>query len=236
MQPYLFVFKLAKFGAFWDFLGPLGHFWSCGQASKTFLGPTYVDKQLWFCFLIWQHLEPLLHFFLAFWGYLFVPSGLFLGSGSGSKTFLGPTYVDNQLWFWKYSSIFLFLIRPNFGPLLHFFGLSGLSFWPFRAIFGVGVWFKNIFGTNICRQSSLVLEIQLYLFVFDSVKFWSFFVLFGPFGTIFGLGSGSKTFLRLAYIDNQLWFWKYSHIFLFLSQPHSGSFYVFFRPIRLFLF
>ena len=32
----------------------------------------------------------------------------FFGLGAGSKTFLGPTYVDNQLWFWKYSPNFLF--------------------------------------------------------------------------------------------------------------------------------
>ena len=34
--------------------------------------------------------------------------GLFFGLGSGSKTFLRPTYVDNQLWFWKNSLNFLF--------------------------------------------------------------------------------------------------------------------------------
>ena len=106
----------------------------------------------------------------------------------------------------------LFLIWDHLWPLLHFF-------WPFLAIFlalwgyfWVGVWFKNIFGTNICRQSTLVLEIHLYVFVFDSTKFCSFFAFFGLF---LRLGSGSKTFLRLAYIDNQLWFWKYSHIFHF---------------------
>ena len=37
------------------------------------------------------------------------------------KTLLGLTYVDNQLWFFKYSSTCLFLVQQHFGPLLHFF-------------------------------------------------------------------------------------------------------------------
>ena len=59
--------------------------------------------------------------------------GLFLGSGSGSKKFVEPTYVDNQLWFWMYSPIFL------------------------GAIFGVGARFKNFFGTYL-HLSSLKLS------------------------------------------------------------------------------
>ena len=60
--------------------------------------------------------------FGAFFGLL----GLFLESGSGSKTFLEPTYVVNQLWFWKYSPIFLLLFQPNLGPFLPFLGHWGL--------------------------------------------------------------------------------------------------------------
>ena len=52
--------------------------------------------------------------------------GFFFGLESGSKTCLGPTYVDNHLWFWKYSQIFLILIWPHLGPLLHFLGPSEL--------------------------------------------------------------------------------------------------------------
>ena len=59
---------------------------------------------------------PLLHFFLG-------PLGLFVESGSGSKSFLEPTYVVNQLWFWKYSPIFLLILRPTLGPFLPFLGL-----------------------------------------------------------------------------------------------------------------
>ena len=100
--------------------------------------------------------------------------GLFFGLGSGSKTFLGPSYVDNQLWFYKYSPNFLFSIWPHFGPLLHFFC-------PFGAIF------------------------------------WSF-------GATLESGSGPKTFLEPTYVVNQLWFWKYSTIFLLLLRPNLGPF------------
>ena len=83
VQPHLFVFNLATFGAsFALFFGPSGLF-----------------------------LDPL---------------ELILRSGPGSKTFLEPTYVVNKLWFWNYSPIFLFRIRPDLGPFLHFLGLSGL--------------------------------------------------------------------------------------------------------------
>ena len=103
VQPYLFVFISATFGAsFALFLILLGRFFFC-------------------------------HF------------GLFLGSGSGSKTFLEPTNVDYQFLFWKYSPIFLFLIRPNFGPFCTFWALRGYFFWPVGAIFGVKVRFKHIF-------------------------------------------------------------------------------------------
>ena len=58
----------------------------------------------------------------------------------------------------------------------------------FGAIFGVGVRFKNIFGTYLCSLSILVLELQPYIFAFTLAKFEAFFALFGPFGAIFGVG------------------------------------------------
>ena len=158
-------------------------------------------------------------------------SGLFFGLGSDSKNLLLPTYIDNQLWFWKYSHIFLFSIWPHLGPFLHFFGPFGAIFWPFGAYCVVGVRFKNIFGTYLCRQSTLVLESQPHLFIFNLVKFGAFFELFlGLSGLFFGLGSDSKNLLLPTYIDNQLWFWKYSHIFLFSIWPHLGPFLHFFGP------
>ena len=72
-------------------------------------------------------------------------------------------------------------------PLLHFFGPFGTFFWSFGAIFGVGVRFKNIFGTYSFSQSNLILELQPYLFDFTSAKFGAFFALFGPLGAIFGV-------------------------------------------------
>ena len=177
------------------FFGPLGlsfwPFWAnlwVGVRFNTFLEPTYVDNQLWFwkvslifSFLIWSNLGPFLNYFWAFGGYFF-------GLGSDSKNLLLPTYIDNQLWFWKYSHIFLFSIWPHLGPFLHFFGTFGAIFWPFGAYCVVGVRFKNIFGTYLCRKSTLVLEIQPYLFVYNLAKFGAFFTFFGPFEAIFGVG------------------------------------------------
>ena len=54
-------------------------------------------------FLIQLQSGPLLHFLDT--------SKLILDLGSVSETFLGPTYVDNQLWFGKHSPNYLFSIR-----------------------------------------------------------------------------------------------------------------------------
>ena len=88
---------------------------------------------LTFCFKF-GHILGLFCTFLGPLGLFFGPLGLFLESGSGSKTFLEPTYVVNQLWFWKYSPIFLFLIQPHFGPLLHFFGSFEADFFFFALL------------------------------------------------------------------------------------------------------
>ena len=47
----------------------------------------------------------------------------------------------------------------NFGQILGLFTLFG----PFGAIFGVGVRFKNFFGTCLHRLTTFILEVQLYL-------------------------------------------------------------------------
>ena len=106
-----------------------GLFFGLGSDSKTFLGPTYVDNQLWF----WKYSPNFLFFldlFCTFLGPLrlfFGPLGLlFWVGGSGSKTFLLPTYEVNQLWFGKNSPNFLLLLWPNLGPFLPFLGLWGL--------------------------------------------------------------------------------------------------------------
>ena len=97
----------------------------------------------------------------------------------------------------------------------------GVIFWSFGAIFGVGVRFKNIFGTYLCSQSTLVLVVQPYLFAFTLAKFGAFLPFLGLF---LGSRSGSKKFLEPINIDCQLLFWKYSHIFLLLLWPNLGPF------------
>ena len=110
------------------------------------------------------------------------------------------------------------------------FGAFFALFGPFEAFFWVRVRFKTFFVTYLCKQSTLVLEVQSYLFLFLLVTFgaslalfWPFrAILFGTLGLSMGLGSCSKTLLEPNYVDNQLWFWKYSPIFLFLIWPHLG--------------
>ena len=150
-------------------------------------------------------------------------------------------YVNNQLWFWKYSFIFLFY-SATFRAFLHFFGPFGAILFPFGAFFEVRVRFKNIFGTYACRQSTLVLEILPYLFIFNSAKFGvfcTFWVFRGYFlahwSYFWGRCQVKKHFLEPTYVNNQLWFWKYSTIFLFRIQPNLGPFLHFFCLLGLFL-
>ena len=65
------------------------------------------------------------------------------------------------------------------GPFWHFLGPRGI-------LFGFGVRFKDFFGTNLCRQSTLVLEVQPYLFVINSATFWASCSFLGPSGLFFG--------------------------------------------------
>ena len=95
--------------------------------------------------------------------------------------------------------------------------------------------FKNIFGTNPYRQSTLFLEVQPYRFVLKSAKFGAFFHFLGLSGISFGLGSCSKTFLKHTNVDYQLWFGKFSPIFKFFIRPHWAAFLPFFCPSGLFL-
>ena len=63
----------------------------------------------------------------------------------------------------------------------------------------LGLTQKNqiIFRTYLCRKSTLGLEVQPNLFVFDSAKFGAFFALFGSLRAILGLGSVSNPFWDL---------------------------------------
>ena len=82
------------------------------------LSTLVLEVQPYLIILIWPHLRVFL--------VLFRPLGAFFGLDLGLKTFLEPTFVVNQLWFWKYSPILLLLLRPNLGPFLPFLGLWGL--------------------------------------------------------------------------------------------------------------
>ena len=96
------------------------------------------------------------------------------------KNFLGPTYVNNQLWFWKYSPIFLFLNWPHFGPLLHIFRPFGAIL---LALWGYLCASKHIFRAYWCRLSIFVLEVQPY-FLFLIWPHLEPLTYFRPFGAI----------------------------------------------------
>ena len=125
------------------------------------------------------------------------------------KTFLERIYVDNQLWFWKYSPIFLFSISLHFGPLLHFLGLFGAilwSFgailWPFETIIGGGVRFKTNFWNLPMKSINFGFGSTALSFLFlIRPNLGPFLHFWGLSGLFLGLGSGSKTFLGLTYID-----------------------------------
>ena len=94
------------------------------------------------------------------------PSGLVLGLGSGLNLVLA---VQHYL---------LLLIWLSLGRVFTFFGHFGTICWTFGCIFTVGVRFDNNFETYKCRVSSFVLEVQPYLFVFNSATFGAFFAFF----------------------------------------------------------
>ena len=97
----------------------------------------------------------------------------------------------------KVQTHLLFLIWPQLGP-----------FWILPELF-LEFWSgsKTLFRTYLVKQSTLVLEVQFYLFVFDSATIGAFLHFLDPSELILGLESGSKTFfLTILYIDKQLWF------------------------------
>ena len=108
-----------------------------------------------------------------------------MGWGQVKKLFWDLPMKTINFGFGSTALTFCFKFGYMRGLFCAFSGLLGLSFWPFGVIFWVKVWFKNIFGNYLCRQSTLVLEIQPSLFVFISAKFWAFFALFWLFGAIF---------------------------------------------------
>ena len=133
VRSYLFVFNLAKFGAFFALFGPFGALFGVGVRFKNFFG-TYLYRQSTLVlevkpYLFVFNLATFGASFVLFWAlrdYFLVLWAFFWGCDQVQKQFLELTYVVNQLWFWKYSPVFLVFIRPSFGPFLHFLCLSGL--------------------------------------------------------------------------------------------------------------
>ena len=106
---------------------------------------------------------------------------------------------------------------------------------------GVGVRFKNFFGTYLRKQSTLVLEVQPYLLILFG-HIWGLFCTFwGPSGYLFGAlrlllgsGSGSKTFLEPINVDYQFLFWEVQPYFSFYFGPIWDNFFYFLGPSGLF--
>ena len=137
---------------FFDLLDPQGLFLGLGSVSKSCFGSTNVEYQFWlqryspnFVFLVQPHLAPsvlefqpiffvlnsfpfgpFLNLFLGPLSFLGGPVGAIFGVEVRLKTFLRQFHVDYQIQFWKQIPIFLFLIRPHFGPFLPFLGPQGL--------------------------------------------------------------------------------------------------------------
>ena len=182
VQSYLFVYNSAKFWPFLHFLCLSGLFLGLGSDSQTLLLPTYIDIQPTLVlevhpYLFVFNLATFGAFFALFWalrGYFFGPLGLIVWLGSGSKTFLEPTYVDNQLWFWKVSLIFSFLIWSNLGPFLNFLGLFCFARWGFFCGWGQvqkHFWNLLMLTINLCLGSVAL------SFCFESRPIWGLFPL-----------------------------------------------------------
>ena len=111
--------------------------------------------------------------------------------GSGSNFFWDLPMQTMIFGFGSTALSFCFQFDKIWGLFCTFLAFRGylLVLWGY---FWVGVWFKNSFGTYLCRQSTFVLEIQLYFSVFDSAKFGAFFGAFR--GYFWGKGKGQKLF------------------------------------------
>ena len=129
--------------------------------SKTFLEPTDIDYQLlflkfssFFLFLFGQILG-LFALFGPFGGIFFACWGNFWDQGQVQKYFWNLLMQCINFCFGITGLSLCF----SFDQILGLFALFGL----FGAIFGVGVRFKNFFGTCLHRLTTFILEVQLYL-------------------------------------------------------------------------
>ena len=139
----------------------------------------------------------------ALFGPLFIllgPTGLSLGYRSIPKIMFGPTNTACQLLFWKYSTIFSFLIQPQL--VLFLLG-------PDLLFLGPGSSFKTLLR-------STHIDCQIWFWKYNPIFWITILAHFGPFWPFLGpawlflgLRWSSKTFLRPPYWDCQFWFLKY---------------------------
>ena len=111
--------------------------------------------QPYLLFSIRPYLGPLLDFFGPLGAFFGTFLGYFWGRGQVQKHFWNLLMQTINFCFGSIAISFCF----NFGQILGLFTLFG----PFGAIFGVGVRFKNFFGTCLHRLTTFILEVQLYL-------------------------------------------------------------------------
>ena len=116
-----------------------------------------------------------------------------------------------------------FLSSPYLEPFCH----AGL-------FLGLGYGLEYFLGLLMYTINFDFVSKALY-FCFHITSIWDPFALFGPYWSMFGLGSGSKTFFGPTHIDYQFCFWKLSAIFSLLLQPNLGPFLPFWGPTGLFM-
>ena len=138
-----------------------------------------------------------LHFFGSF-GAIF---WALWGRGHVQKQFWNLLMHTIKFCFGSAALSFSFEFGQVWGLFAHFGSFGTIRFGPLGAIFGVRVRFKNIFGTHLCRQSILVLEVQPYLLFLIRRNLWPSLIFLGLSGLFLLLGSGFKTFWRPTYID-----------------------------------
>ena len=97
----------------------------------------------------------------------------------------------------------------------------------------------------LCRQSTLVLKVQSYLFVLNFAAFWAYLhffgvfsglsyglleLFYGPLRLLLGRCQVQNQFLELTNEVNQLWFWKYCPIFFVFNSAKFGTLFALLRP------
>ena len=107
-----------------------------------------------------------------------------------------------------------------FCPICYFISLYWAIFWIWNQV-------QKLFPTYVHRLLTLILKVHPYLFVYNSAQFGTFWALFRAWLAILEVPIRLKHFfwtcLHRLVTFIQLWFWKYSPIFVFLIFPHLGD-------------